>query len=115
MNSRLILTLTLLVGIFSTSLIAADFNPPKKPKMTLSAADMSIIDNAIERNFENLSSKDKKKLKSFLMDYSNSVKSEKGERNQTNTSGPKYKKKKKGGSGIKVYSDGNVNKGNSAK
>ncbi len=115
MNSRLILTLTLLVGIFTTSLIAGDFNPPKKPKMTLSAADMSIIDNAIERNFENLSSKDKKKLKSFLMDYSYSVKSEKGERNQTNTSGPKYKKKKKSSSGIKVYSNGNVNKGNSAK
>ena len=47
MNAKLILTLTLLVGIFSTNLLAADYNPPKKPSMTLSSADMMVIDNAI--------------------------------------------------------------------
>jgi hypothetical protein len=114
MNTKLILTLTLLVGIFSTNLLAADYNPPKKPSMTLSSADMMVIDNAIERNFNNLSSKDKKKLKSFLTDYSNSVKSEKGERNQINTSNTKSKKKK-GKGGIKVYSGGKTMKGNSTK
>ena len=114
MNSRLILTLTLLIGIFSTSLIAADYNPPKKPEMTLSATDMTCIDNAIKSDFKNLSSKDKKKLKSFLLDYSKSAKSEKGT-TISPKSGPDKKSKKSGKSGIKTYRGGKITKGNSAK
>ena len=94
MNIKLTLTLTLLVGTFSSFLIASNTNPATKPLMTLSESDLKIIEKAIEKDFKNLSTKDKEKIIEFLLDYSFSAESEKVDRMIK----ARYEKKKYGAS-----------------
>ena len=106
MNKKLILTITIILGIFTTALVAADFEAATKPSLILSQEDLNLIDGAIASNFKNLSTKDKIKLKSFLKDYAASVKREK---NATSASGKKAPSPK-GKKGIKKYKAGSISK-----
>ena len=47
MNKRITLTVTLLLTVFTTSLVAAEYEAPTKPAMILTAEDLNIIDGAI--------------------------------------------------------------------
>ena len=77
MNKRLILVVTIILGVFTTSLVAAEFEAPSLPSGVLSESDLTLIDGAITGDFKGLSKADKTKLKSFLNDYKSSAKREK--------------------------------------
>ena len=77
MNKRLILVVTIILGVFTTSLVAAEFEAPSLPSEVLSESDLSLIDGAIAGDFKGLSKAEKTKLKSFLNDYKSSAKREK--------------------------------------
>ena len=47
MNKRLILGLMIVLGVFTTSLMAAEFEAPKIPSETLTESDLKLIDDAI--------------------------------------------------------------------
>ena len=87
MNKRLILVVTIILGVFTTSLVAAEFEAPSLPSEVLSESDLSLIDGAIAGDFKGLSKAEKTKLKSFLNDYKSSAKREKisGSKNSTKT------------------------------
>ena len=113
MNKRIILTVTLLITVFTSSLVAAEFEAPTKPTMILTAEDLNIIDGAINSDFKGLSKADKKKLKSFLSDYAASAKREKNAMSKgitkpgkKGTKGLKSKKTK----GITKYKAGSISK-----
>ena len=67
MNKRIILTVTLLLTVFTSSLVAAEYEAPTKPAMILTAEDLNIIDGAINSDFKGLSKADKKNLKAFYL------------------------------------------------
>ena len=71
--------LSIMLGIFSTGLLAAekDYTPAKKPALTLKQSDLVIIDKATEKNFKGLSTKEKELLLKYLKDYAKSAKHEK--------------------------------------
>ena len=77
-NRKLVIT-TLILGLFSTGLIAKDkdYVEAKKPSKTLVKADLDIIEKAKSKNFKGLTTKDKEKLLQFLEDYMASAKKEK--------------------------------------
>jgi len=102
MKKRLILA-TIILGVFTTSLVAAQFEAASLPSEVLSKDDLSLIDGAIASDFKGLSKSDKKKLKGFLNDYKTSAKRE---RNATASS----TKGRKGSKGIKKYKAGSISK-----
>ena len=102
MNKRLILA-TVILSIFTTSLVAAQFEAATLPSEVLSKEDLSLIDGAIASDFKGLSKSDKKKLKSFLNDYKTSAKREK---NTTSSN----KSRRTGNKGIKKYKAGSISK-----
>ena len=104
MNKRLILA-TIILSVFTTSLIAAQFEAASLPSEVLSKEDLSLIDGAISSDFKGLSKADKKKLKSFLSDYAASAKREKNAMSKGVT-----KPGKKGTKGIKKYKAGSISK-----
>ena len=103
MNKRLILA-TIILSIFTTSLVAAQFEAASLPSEVLSKEDLSLIDGAIASDFKGLSKADKKKLKGFLNDYKISAKREKSAAS-TKKSGRLGSKK-----GIKKYKAGSISK-----
>jgi len=102
MNKRLILA-TIILSVFTTSLVAAQFEAASLPSEVLSKEDLNLIDGAIASDFKGLSKSDKKKLKSFLNDYKASAKREKSAAS-TKKSGRLGKK------GIKKYKAGSISK-----
>jgi len=102
MNKRLILA-TIILSVFTTSLVAAQFEAASLPSEVLSKEDLSLIDGAIASDFKGLSKSDKKKLKTFLNDYKASAKREKSA-TSTRKSG------KLGSKGIKKYKAGSISK-----
>tara|TARA_B100000029_G_scaffold431637_1_gene443343 strand:+ start:345 stop:671 length:327 start_codon:yes stop_codon:yes gene_type:complete len=108
MNKRLILGLMIVLGVFTTSLMAAEFEAPKIPSETLTESDLKLIDDAISSDFKGLSKADKKKLKGFLKDYQNSVKRPKIKDNKK----AKDKKLHNKSKGIRRYKGGSIRPGN---
>ena len=102
MNKKLILT-TVILSIFTTSLVAAQFDAATLPSEVLSKEDLSLIDGAIASDFKGLSKSDKKKLKDFLIDYKTSAKREKNATSST-------KSRRTGNKGIKKYKAGSISK-----
>tara|TARA_B100000579_G_C22504855_1_gene698687 strand:- start:181 stop:495 length:315 start_codon:yes stop_codon:yes gene_type:complete len=102
MKKQMILA-TLILSIFTTSVLAAEFEAPTLPKEVLSQQDLNLIDGAIASDFKGLSKADKKKLKGFLIDYKTSVKRQK---NATSKSGSKKGTKKR--KGITKYKSGSI-------
>ena len=102
MNKRLILA-TIILSVFTTSLVAAQFEAASLPSEVLSKEDLSLIDGAISSDFKGLSKSDKKKLKGFLNDYKASAKREKSA-TSTRKSG------RLGTKGIKKYKAGSISK-----
>ena len=102
MNKRLILA-TIILSVFTTSLVAAQFEAASLPSEVLSKEDLSLIDGAIASDFKGLSKSDKKKLKGFLNDYKASAKREKSA-TSTRKSG------RLGTKGIKKYKAGSITK-----
>ena len=101
MNKKLILAIIL--SVFTTSLVAAEFEAASLPSEVLSKEDLNLIDGAIASDFKGLSKAEKKKLKGFLSDYKTSAKRE---RNATSTT----KTKRPGTRGIKKYKAGSISK-----
>ena len=110
MNKKMVLTLSLVMTLFTSTLVAAEFEAPTKPTMVLTAEDLNIIDGAIASDFKGLSKADKKKLKSFLADYATSVKREKIAMSKSNKPSKKGKKSlnSKKVKGIKKYKSGSI-------
>lgn len=71
--------LSLMLGLFSTGLLAAEkeYVEAKKPELTLKAADLTVIDKATKKNFKGLSTKEKELLLKYLKDYAGSAKHQK--------------------------------------
>ena len=78
LNKKLIIG-TLLIGLFSTGLVAKDVNyeAAKKPEITLKKSDLDVLEKAKTKNFKGLSTKEKEQLLKFLDDYVASAKKEK--------------------------------------
>ncbi len=76
---RKLTILSLMLGLFSTGLLAAekDYEPAKKPSLTLKKSDLSVIDKAAKKNFKGLSTKEKELLLKYLKDYAKSAKHQK--------------------------------------
>ena len=102
MNKRLILA-TIILSVFTTSLVAAEFEAATLPSEVLSQEDINLIDGAIAGDFKGLSKADKKKLKGFLNDYKTSAKREK-------TATASTKSRRTGTKGIKKYKAGSISK-----
>ena len=102
MKKQMILA-TLILSIFTTSVLAAEFEAPTLPKEVLSQQDLNLIDGAIASDFKGLSKADKKKLKGFLNDYKTSAKREK-------TATASTKSRRTGTKGIKKYKAGSISK-----
>ena len=102
MNKRLILA-TIILSVFTTSLVAAEFEAATLPSEVLSQEDINLIDGAIAGDFKGLSKADKKKLKGFLIDYKTSAKRQK---NATSKYGSKKGTKKR--KGITKYKSGSI-------
>ena len=102
MKKQMILA-TLILSIFTTSVLAAEFEAPTLPKEILSQKDLNLIDGAIASDFKGLSKADKKKLKGFLIDYKTSAKRQK---NAMSKSGAKKGTKKR--KGITKYKSGSI-------
>ncbi len=102
MNKKLILA-TIVLSVFTTSLVAAEFEAASLPSEVLSKEDLNLIDGAIASDFKGLSKAEKKKLKSFLSDYKTSAKRERSATSTTKTKRP-------GKKGIKKYKAGSITK-----
>ena len=102
MNKRLILA-TIILSVFTTSLVAAEFEAASLPSEILSKEDLNLIDGAIASDFKGLSKAEKKKLKGFLSDYKTSAKRERSATSTTKTKRP-------GTIGIKKYKAGSISK-----
>ena len=102
MNKRLILA-TIILSVFTTSLVAAEFEAASLPSEVLSKEDLNLIDGAIASDFKGLSKAEKKKLKGFLSDYKTSAKRERSATSETKT-------KRHGTRGIKKYKAGSISK-----
>ena len=102
MNKRLILA-TIILSVFTTSLVAAEFEAASLPSEILSKEDLNLIDGAIASDFKGLSKAEKKKLKGFLSDYKTSAKRERSATSATKTKRP-------GTRGIKKYKAGSISK-----
>ena len=102
MNKKLILA-TIVLSVFTTSLVAAEFEAASLPSEVLSKEDLNLIDGAIASDFKGLSKAEKKKLKGFLSDYKTSAKREKSAASSTKTKRP-------GTRGIKKYKAGSISK-----
>jgi hypothetical protein len=78
LNKKLIVA-TLLLGLFSTGLVAkgVDYEEASKPTITLKKSDLDVLAKAKSKNFKGLSTKEKEQLLKFLEDYSKSAKKEK--------------------------------------
>ena len=78
LNKKLIVA-TLLLGLFSTGLVAkgVDYEEASKPTITLKKSDLDVLEKAKTKNFKGLSTKEKEQLLKFLDDYSKSAKKEK--------------------------------------
>jgi len=78
LNKKLIIA-TLLLGLFSTGLMAkkVEYKEASKPKITLKKADLDVLAKAKSKNFKGLSTKEKETLLKFLDDYAASAKKEK--------------------------------------
>jgi len=78
LNKKLIIA-TLLLGLFSTGLVAkgVDYEEASKPTITLKKSDLDVLAKAKSKNFKGLSTKEKEKLLKFLDDYVGSAKKEK--------------------------------------
>ena len=76
-----LMILSLMLGLFSTGLSAAekDFEPAKKPGLTLKKSDLSVIEKATNKNFKGLSTKEKTLLLKYLKDYAASAKHQKND------------------------------------
>tara|TARA_B110000438_G_scaffold222281_1_gene215683 strand:- start:70 stop:381 length:312 start_codon:yes stop_codon:yes gene_type:complete len=73
--------LSLILGLFSTGLSAAEknFEAAKKPSLTLNKSDLSVIEKATQKNFKGLSTKEKELLLKYLKDYAKSAKHQKND------------------------------------
>jgi len=78
LNKKLVIT-TLLLGLFSTGLVAkgVDYEEASKPTITLKKSDLDVLAKAKSKNFKGLSTKEKESLLKFLDDYVKSAKKEK--------------------------------------
>ena len=78
---RKLTILSLMLGLFSTGLLAAekDYEPAKKPSLTLKKSDLSVIDKATKKNFKGLSTKEKTLLLKYLKDYAGAAKHQKND------------------------------------
>ena len=78
LNKKLIVA-TLLLGLFSTGLVAkgVEYEEASKPTITLKKSDLDVLEKAKTKNFKGLSTKEKETLLKFLDDYSKSAKKEK--------------------------------------
>jgi len=78
LNKKLVIA-TLLLGLFSTGLMAkkVEYEEASKPKITLKKSDLDVLAKAKEKNFKGLSTKEKETLLKFLDDYTKSAKKEK--------------------------------------
>mgnify|MGYP006154644769 CR=1 FL=1 len=78
LNKKLIVA-TLLLGLFSTGLVAkgVEYEEASKPTITLKKSDLDVLEKAKTKNFKGLSTKEKEQLLKFLEDYSKSAKKEK--------------------------------------
>ena len=68
LNKKLVIT-TLLLGLFSTGLVAkgVEFEEASKPTITLEKKDLDVLAKAKSKNFKGLSTKEKEQLLNFLM------------------------------------------------
>ena len=78
LNKKLIVA-TLLLGLFSTGLVAkgVEYEEASKPTISLGKADLDLLEKAKTKNFKGLTTKEKEQLLKFLDDYSKSAKKEK--------------------------------------
>ena len=78
LNKKLMIA-TLLLGLFSTGLVAkgVDYEEASKPTITLKKSDLDVLAKAKSKNFKGLSTKEKEQLLKFLDDYVGSAKKEK--------------------------------------
>ena len=78
LNKKLVIA-TLLLGLFSTGLMAkkVEYEEASKPTITLKKSDLDVLAKAKEKNFKGLSTKEKETLLKFLDDYTKSAKKEK--------------------------------------
>jgi len=76
-----LMILSLILGLFSTGLLAAekDYQAAKKPALTLKASDLSVIEKATQKNFKGLTTKEKGLLLKYLKDYAGSAKHQKND------------------------------------
>ena len=74
LNKKLIVA-TLLLGLFSTGLVAkgVEYEEASKPTISLEKADLDLLDKAKTKNFKGLTTKEKEQLLKFLDDYSKSA------------------------------------------
>jgi hypothetical protein len=71
--------LSLMLGLFSTGILAAEkeYVDAKKPELTLLQSDLTVIEKAVKKNFKGLSTKEKELLLKYLKDYKKSAKKQK--------------------------------------
>ncbi len=79
MITRKLMVITLVVGVFASGLIAKEtgnYEPAKKPELTLKKSDLDLVAKAINKKFKGLTSLERKKIAEFLNDYTKSAKHE---------------------------------------
>ena len=105
---------TLLIGLFSTGLVAkdTDYEAAKKPSITLEKSDLDVLAKAKSKNFKNLTPSEKAKLLKFLDDYVASAKKPKVADKKGKSD---LKKKKLGGPSMDKATDKKVKKAGKVK
>ena len=110
---------TLLIGLFSTGLVAKDkdYEAAKKPSITLEKKDLDLLAKAKSKNFKNLTAKEKAELLKFLDDYAASAKKEKvaDKKGKDKKGKSDLKKKKLGGPSMDKATDKNPKKAGKVK
>jgi hypothetical protein len=103
LNKKLIVA-TLLLGLFSTGLVAkgVEYEEASKPTITLKKSDLDVLAKAKSKNFKGLSTKEKEQLLKFLEDYTKSAKKEKAAPSKDKKGKAAPSKDKKGKAAPKV-------------
>ena len=107
LNKKLIVA-TLLLGLFSTGLVAkgVEYEEASKPTISLKKDDLALLEKAKTKKFKGLSTKEKEQLLKFLDDYSKSAKKEKEALPKKGKDAPKVDDKKSGPSKDKATKKG---------
>ena len=79
MITRKLMVMTLVLGVFASGLMAketSNYEPAKKPELTLKKSDLALVTKAINKKFKGLTTLERKKIVEFLEDYTKSAKHE---------------------------------------